>query len=386
MACLPWHPLQSLPPLCSGCIEFTSGGRYVKANCSFRDYQRNVDECSTCGNCLATRKFMSNCTQLQVPPWYKGTNFSGAYRGIFQQQQDVFYAAPNPSNRMDFHTGKVPRDWNGVHFPPTRHISICHPTFESYLDGNLKVVRKEDKPYQISSVNEKLYQNVEEHPAKKFKLAVSSESDQDGKRGESEQLNSQKPASENNTDCPRASEIKSDNLSEGLCQRKIKEEIPSPQDAITNCCEPNRDKRCKDSTIAEHAVQVPATDSDRVTRKKQSVKNRRGVKNGNIKPYNTRMVTSRPRTYSSDYVVPDEDDWKNEKEPYENTAKGRHRSKLNRLLANEHERRRVAQLNNAYQDLRQLIPGYQCDTKLPKIKILKYAINYIAHLGDLLDD
>ena len=78
---------------------------------------------------------------------------------------------------------------------------------------------------------------------------------------------------------------------------------------------------------------------------------------------------------------------KKRREDYSDLNKNlsRQRTKMNRLLANEHERRRVAQLNSAYQNLRQLIPGYQCNTKLPKIKILRYAINYIAHLDNILE-
>lgn len=101
--------------------------------------------------------------------------------------------------------------------------------------------------------------------------------------------------------------------------------------------------------------------------------------------YNTRHTTTKSRSYEADFEVPATSEWKQDKQLYGEITKSRQRSKLNRLLANEHERRRVAQLNSAYQDLRQLIPGYQCDTKLPKIKILRYAINYIAHLDNILE-
>lgn len=102
--------------------------------------------------------------------------------------------------------------------------------------------------------------------------------------------------------------------------------------------------------------------------------------------YNTRHTTTKSHSYEADFEVPATSEWKEDKQLYSEITKSRQRSKLNRLLANEHERRRVAQLNSAYQDLRQLIPGYQCDTKLPKIKILRYAINYIAHLDNILED
>ena len=101
--------------------------------------------------------------------------------------------------------------------------------------------------------------------------------------------------------------------------------------------------------------------------------------------YNTRHTTNKSHSCGTDFKVPATAEWKQDKQMYSEITKSRQRSKLNRLLANEHERRRVAQLNSAYQDLRQLIPGYQCDTKLPKIKILRYAINYIAHLDNILE-
>lgn len=99
--------------------------------------------------------------------------------------------------------------------------------------------------------------------------------------------------------------------------------------------------------------------------------------------YNTRFTPSKTRSYEKEY---ESLKFKKDKDDYSDVKNiSRQRTKLNRLLANEHERRRVAQLNSAYQSLRQLIPGYQCDTKLPKIKILRYAINYIAHLDNILE-
>ncbi|EDO47312.1 predicted protein [Nematostella vectensis] len=118
---------------------------------------------------------------------------------------------------------------------------------------------------------------------------------------------------------------------------------------------------------------------------KSVIKARRG-RGGRGRRYNTRHVNSKTKSYDSDFVNPTDSEWKQEKDVCGEVSKNRQKTKLNRLLANEHERRRVAQLNGAYQDLRQLIPGYQCDTKLPKIKILRYAINYIAHLDNILSD
>ncbi|XP_068725151.1 uncharacterized protein [Montipora capricornis] len=160
----------------------------------------------------------------------------------------------------------------------------------------------------------------------------------------------------------------------------------TPLVKMTQECTESKDNNelCSDVEMETETMDVQEELSFKALRKPQHPKSKKRRKDGIAKPYNTRMTTSRPRTYSSDFVMPSEEgEWKGEKDGF--PAKGRQRSKLNRLLANEHERRRVAQLNSAYQDLRQLIPGYQCDTKLPKIKILKYAINYISHLDDILE-
>ncbi|XP_053505210.1 heart- and neural crest derivatives-expressed protein 1-like [Ictalurus furcatus] len=48
------------------------------------------------------------------------------------------------------------------------------------------------------------------------------------------------------------------------------------------------------------------------------------------------------------------------------------------------ERRRSASLNTAFAELRELIPHVPADTKLSKIKTLRLATGYIAHLTDIL--
>lgn len=169
-------------------------------------------------------------------------------------------------------------------------------------------------------------------------------------------------------------------LSKNELEEDIKKEMNDPKAIDTY-----KKDLCNDEKVEKKTMGVQRNVPFTATAKhEQQPKSKKRTKDGTEKPYNTRMVTSRPQTYHSDFVVPNEEaEWKEDKESFH--VKGRQRSKLNRLLANEHERRRVAQLNSAYQDLRQLIPGYQCDTKLPKIKILKYAINYIAHLDDILE-
>nr|AAQ75377.1 transcription factor Atl1 [Podocoryna carnea] len=57
-----------------------------------------------------------------------------------------------------------------------------------------------------------------------------------------------------------------------------------------------------------------------------------------------------------------------------------------RAVANLLERRRVAELNNAFEKLRDLVPTYgDEDRALSKIKTLKYALNYMSHLSIILN-
>ncbi|EDS33665.1 conserved hypothetical protein [Culex quinquefasciatus] len=51
-----------------------------------------------------------------------------------------------------------------------------------------------------------------------------------------------------------------------------------------------------------------------------------------------------------------------------------------RNTANKKERRRTQSINSAYTSLRDRIPNVPNDTKLSKIKTLRLAISYIAHL------
>ncbi|XP_034167369.2 heart- and neural crest derivatives-expressed protein 1-like [Pangasianodon hypophthalmus] len=48
------------------------------------------------------------------------------------------------------------------------------------------------------------------------------------------------------------------------------------------------------------------------------------------------------------------------------------------------ERRRSASMNKAFAELRELIPHVPADTKLSKMKTLRLAAGYIAHLTDIL--
>ncbi|GAV00260.1 hypothetical protein RvY_11135-2 [Ramazzottius varieornatus] len=56
-----------------------------------------------------------------------------------------------------------------------------------------------------------------------------------------------------------------------------------------------------------------------------------------------------------------------------------------RVSANKKERRRTISINTAFSDLRDCIPNVPMDTKLSKIKTLRLATSYIAHLMEVLD-
>ena len=56
-----------------------------------------------------------------------------------------------------------------------------------------------------------------------------------------------------------------------------------------------------------------------------------------------------------------------------------------RIVANWLERKRVAELNQAFEKLRKMVPPYgNEDRSLSKIKTLRYAVTYISHLGFIL--
>ena len=67
----------------------------------------------------------------------------------------------------------------------------------------------------------------------------------------------------------------------------------------------------------------------------------------------------------------------------EGNAKQRNRSKR-RLSANKKERQRTLFLNSAFLELREHLPNVPPDTKLPKIKILMMAMNYIRYLENII--
>lgn len=56
-----------------------------------------------------------------------------------------------------------------------------------------------------------------------------------------------------------------------------------------------------------------------------------------------------------------------------------------RNTANKKERRRTLSINNAYADLREMIPNVPHDTKLSKIKTLRLATSYISYLTGVLE-
>ena len=320
---------------------------------------------------------MPDVTQVHISPWCSGVNCNSGCPGMFLPKHGQFspISLPAPLARQDFQVREGPQK-KGQDVPGPRTENDC-AKLRPRMETSLKVVRKEEEEEALIHNNTERGDDqhiTNEIPAKKMKLVPTD----NNHSTETEDSGHTSPSQ--NTTWLNDIKAKRANVSgreKKLCtpQAKIKQEFPEPQTVQTN-----KGELCNggktEMDVHEKLPHKAAT--------KQQTKSKKGIKDGSVRPYNTRTATTRPRTYSSDFVMPEEEEeWKKEKEAYH--MKGRQRSKLNRLLANEHERHRVAQLNSAYQDLRQLIPGYQCDTKLPKIKILKYAINYIAHLDDILE-
>ena len=323
-------------------------------------------------------------------------NYDSGCNGIFSHQFGPFSSKPLscPVERLDVHVieenDKVDDNLTSV------HVGNCSTMFGVRLENNPKFFKTEEvEVFPNAALKEDKDEIRKELPTKKIKLTPVKSNDMLTKEDSKKSLNH-----EHNTGMDSTTE--KTKLDDSPHREKIKQESPESEtivcdDVLLSDRKTNKyeefEQTCQEKDgLTNHkkhkkqSAEVKRKASNHEAKKIPQTKSKKGSRDSNTKPYNTRVVTSRrPRTYSNDFVLAEEEeDWKQGKEDYQ--MKGRQRTKLNRLLANEHERRRVAQLNSAYQDLRQLIPGYQCDTKLPKIKILKYAINYIAHLDDILAD
>ena len=385
---------RTFPHTPDSCIKFTARNNHHCVNthyCECYNY-RKLDEHAGCFCChSSSNKLLSDVSQLHMPAWFGGLNNNSHYHGIYLPKHGPFgsKSLSTPLERLDIHAREV-ANRPSHNFTP-HHTGKSSTRFGPRLEHDLKVIRDEE------SVLTEVVANKDELPTKKMKMTPI-RNEQEMKKEEHIESQVQKNETQSSTAFENGNVSKADNKP---AQEIIKQEFPESQSYQTTCngselSNGELDSEKKDTKknhekgeLYTHEksekkdTNIHRSVPNQRTRKSPQAKLKKGHKDNNTKPYNTRMVTSRPRTYSSDFVTPDEEDeWKQDKEGYQ--LKGRQRTKLNRLLANEHERRRVAQLNSAYQDLRQLIPGYQCDTKLPKIKILKYAINYIAHLDDIL--
>lgn len=350
-------------------------------HCCCDCFHRKLEQNTGCLSCLSSApKTLPDVTQhLALPRRCSGTNHDCACHIIYFPKREPFYPKSLPATLKgeEFNEKEVRQRVE------KRPIGLVDKDIERVVssDTDLKVLPKEKMSINKSTYKEDMEGTMDENPAKKIKMSVTNVSDTKVK------YDSGKISTLQETTQLKITEVKKTNDYETesalASRKKIKREISQPKNAGTDkkeLCNSEVNSQEKHETMPMNVQQnLPR----KVARKPQHSKSKRAGKDGIVKHYNTRVATARPRVYSSDFVSPEEeDDWKQDGEEFQ--MKGRQRSKLNRLLANEHERRRVAQLNNAYQDLRQLIPGYQCDTKLPKIKILKYAINYIAHLDTIL--
>ena len=372
---------RTFPHASDSCIKFTARNNHHCLN-TCECYHRKLDEYAGCFCChSSSSKLLSDVSQLHMPAWYSGLNNNNHYHGIYLPKHGPFgsKSLSTPLERIDIHAREEAN--RASHNLTSHHTGKGSTRFATGLECNPKVISDED-----------------ELPTKKMKMTPIG-NEQRMKKEESMESQLQKNETQSSVALEQGKVSKAEDKP---AQETIKQEFPEPWSDQTICngselstgeldsekndTKTNNEKgelHTPEKSYKKAPQEIHKNVPHQGTRKSQQAKSKKGHKDNNTKPYNTRMVTSRPRTYSSDFVIPDEEEeWRQDKEGYQ--MKGRQRTKLNRLLANEHERRRVAQLNSAYQDLRQLIPGYQCDTKLPKIKILKYAINYIAHLDDIL--
>lgn len=311
--------------------------------------------------------FHPGITPLSISSWYSTINADISHQGTFLPKNGQLSPKPlhPPLERQDTKLEVTSKEMN-YNVLTSQIESDVGKTSETELEiSNEEEAPKEDKQNELCTIS-----------IKKRKIATT---DQDHLMC-NKKINSGKAISKETKMKQKIVLETKECLSKNALEEDIKKEMNDPKAIDSNKKDLCNDEKVEIKTMGMQG-NVPFTATAKC---EQQPKSKKRTKDGTQKPYNTRMVTSRPQTYHSDFVMPNEEaEWKEDKESFH--VKGRQRSKLNRLLANEHERRRVAQLNSAYQDLRQLIPGYQCDTKLPKIKILKYAINYIAHLDDILE-
>lgn len=350
-------------------------------HCCCDCFHRKLEQSSSCLSCLSSApKTPPGVTQnLALPRCCSGTNHDCACHIIYFPKREPFHPKSSPATlkRVEFEEKEVGQRIE------KRPIGLVEKDIERAGSSgtDLKVLQKGKMSISKSTYKKDTDGTMDEIPAKKIKMSITNILDTKVK------YDSQKMSTLKETTQLNIAEVKKTNDYETerelASHIKIKKEISEPQNANTD-----KKEHCNSEVNSQEKHETTPMDVQqnlpyKVARKPQHSKSKRASKDGIVKHYNTRVATTWPRVYSSDFVNPEEeDDWKQDREEFQ--VKSQQRSKLNRLLANEHERRRVAQLNNAYQDLRQLIPGYQCDTKLPKIKILKYAINYIAHLDKIL--
>ena len=78
--------------------------------------------------------------------------------------------------------------------------------------------------------------------------------------------------------------------------------------------------------------------------------------------------------------------WLNQQACGGTTKRKRKINRKQRNAANQRERRRMIHLNVAFEKLRQRIPTFPHEKKLSRIQTLKFAIDYIALMTDILHD
>uniref|UniRef100_A0A671TXK8 Neurogenin 1 n=1 Tax=Sparus aurata TaxID=8175 RepID=A0A671TXK8_SPAAU len=71
-------------------------------------------------------------------------------------------------------------------------------------------------------------------------------------------------------------------------------------------------------------------------------------------------------------------------EPEQQQQKKRRRGRNRRMKANDRERHRMHNLNDALDELREVLPAFPDETKLTKIETLRFAHNYIWALSETI--
>lgn len=78
--------------------------------------------------------------------------------------------------------------------------------------------------------------------------------------------------------------------------------------------------------------------------------------------------------------------FKRKKSPSISATKSSKSSAMQRMKSNQKERKRNVEIKDAFHRLQRTIPYVPHDFKLPKVKTLRLAMNYIQYLSDIINE